>query len=66
MFWQRVVSFAGWTATFLNGESALLDFLRADADIITVWFYYSLSGVIWIRPDVKKQWLRVVVDQLAT
>ena len=23
-------------------------------------------GVIWIRPDDKKQWLRVVVDQLAT
>ena len=23
-------------------------------------------GVIWIRPDVLKRWLRVVVDQLAT
>ena len=27
--------------------------------------HFSL-GVIWIRPDDKKQWLRVVVDQLAT
>ncbi|EMI18343.1 hypothetical protein RMSM_04731 [Rhodopirellula maiorica SM1] len=24
------------------------------------------SGAIWIRPDVLKRWLHVVVDQLAT
>ncbi len=45
---------------------ALLDFTHAGTDIKGVVICYSFLGVIWIRPDVKKRWLRVVVDQLAT
>ncbi len=38
------------------------------ATFAVTWRLFSQSdlGVIWIRPDVMKRRLRVVVDQLAT